>query len=509
MTNLKSKMLDPAEYAAKAAQLAAEMEEKRIANLALNYVPALDYEDPCDTIRGTCCSDPSFPVLGGMDFVYYKLTGMVAMGDAKNKAKLTTIGKTYTFWFIDKSYANLFLSNPQDYVPKYGGFNADAFCAYGGGFDNLLQTDTMVSAATALPNKQLTFSSPDIDAAKCDQLWANYFGATVSAVFNIRCFSFSGLDNAFGMYPHMPAEAIPVKMSILYGPPAVTSATTSANEPTATAPAAFDTQAVSPMNSQLPTAAEYYSSQTSQVQQQTPQTFQVQSPQTMPLQTTQQPPQVQSQNFQAQQPLAQPPQSFQAQQPQTHEPLLDSLPSWEQFAPPSVPQQSNPSPPKSPPAPVPASASQFNLPVQTTPVSPIISQQSSLPQTQPAVRSNQVMQSPSQPQSAGMMQGPTQAIPQPALGNQGIQNTQPLANRLSTLPVAAPAAQSPNVATTNRITPAGVSVNVQPNAPIDHEPEHELGVKALIKRGVVEAPTAVLVSMLEGRDTLKKTGTTP
>jgi hypothetical protein len=194
-----------------------DKQTERIANLAKSYVPAVNYQDPCDAVRGTCCTDQSYPVLGGVDLVYFALTGEIAFGEPKYLAELTGLTRTYKFWFMDRNYATLFSMNPENYLPMYGGFKADDFCA-GNGLETLAKTTVDLSTASKV-NNQITFTNSFSVSSSCSNIWATYFGSSVNGVFNTRCVSMESLSSAVGLYAKLPEASIPIKMSVLLGIP--------------------------------------------------------------------------------------------------------------------------------------------------------------------------------------------------------------------------------------------------------------------------------------------------
>jgi len=225
----------------KARLTAIKTEESRIKALPTSYVPASDYKDPCDMGRGTCCTDEAFPVLGGMDVVHYKLTGDIVMGEARNKAQIKGVSRTYTFWFSDKAYAALFDLNPEAYMPHFGGFEASQFCASGGGLESLVSNTLDISSAQS-QDRKLLFGQ-GIDLQGCDNVWNTYFGSQLNGIFNTRCVDFSHLSSLTqGLYANMPEAAIPVKESQVLGVAAESSVDKAANAAVAATNAEINAQ---------------------------------------------------------------------------------------------------------------------------------------------------------------------------------------------------------------------------------------------------------------------------
>jgi len=213
------KVMSPEEFAAAQAEAAEALrlaEIRRISGLSHSYLPALDYEDPCDAVRRDCCTDSRFPVLGGMDLVQYRLTGQIAFGDPKYSAEIEGISRTYTFWFSDKSFIPVFQSNPEAYLPRFGGFNAGEFCD-GGDFSTLLDKTVELKAASEVA-RHLAFTDSSIsDVETCDNKFNSFYGRPTNGVFNTRCVSMRNLEGVPGLLQQMPVVSIPVKMSQLYG----------------------------------------------------------------------------------------------------------------------------------------------------------------------------------------------------------------------------------------------------------------------------------------------------
>jgi hypothetical protein len=217
-------VLTPEQEAAKAeaeALAAKNAEALRIKQLPTNYVPALDYRDPCDALRDECCTDTSFPILGGLDLVHFRLTGQLAFGNSKMSSDVVGISRTYKAWFSQKSYQTLFEANPDTYLPLFGGFNAEEFCASQGSLDDLIATTVELSLATEVDRK-LAFNE-GIDAASCIDHFNSFYGNPVNGIFNTRCVSMKGVHTLIGLEETMPESAVPVRMSALYGIPVTTS----------------------------------------------------------------------------------------------------------------------------------------------------------------------------------------------------------------------------------------------------------------------------------------------
>uniref|UniRef100_A0A7S2V077 Uncharacterized protein n=1 Tax=Fibrocapsa japonica TaxID=94617 RepID=A0A7S2V077_9STRA len=93
-------------------------------------------------LRGACCTDPSKPVLGGVDVVELYKQGedtMPKIGDDNIGALLTTTAGEYLFNFISQENLDAFLADPWRYAPAWGGF-----CGYGVAFEEKSYKDDAV-----------------------------------------------------------------------------------------------------------------------------------------------------------------------------------------------------------------------------------------------------------------------------------------------------------------------------------------------------------------------------
>jgi len=187
---------------------------KQVTAMPANYRPSLSYENPCDALKKECCSDPKYPVLGGMDLVHYKLTGAVVFGDPKMSTEIVGISRTYTLWFSQKQYAGLFEANPSTYLPKYGGFDAGNFCA-NPTLENLVSNTIDLAKSTDI-GSVLAFGGVPADVTSCDRAFASFYGPNpMNGLYNTRCVSMKGLGAAAGIIS-TPA-GLTIKMSQLYG----------------------------------------------------------------------------------------------------------------------------------------------------------------------------------------------------------------------------------------------------------------------------------------------------
>jgi len=210
----KFKILTPEQLAA----AAKEAEIRRIAGLPHSYLPAANYEDPCDAVRVDCCTDTSFPVLGGLDVVRFRLTGDLIFGNPKYTVQVSGITRTYTFWFSDKSMIPLFEADREAYFPKWGGFDVNNFCTVGGSLEALAAYTVDLSEPQEVDRHIAFGRGPTENTVECDNAYNSIYGLPVNGVFNTRCVSMSNFQKPVsGLLPQMPLVAIPVKMSELYG----------------------------------------------------------------------------------------------------------------------------------------------------------------------------------------------------------------------------------------------------------------------------------------------------
>jgi hypothetical protein len=196
-----------------------KVSSKKVVTGPAGYQAALDYTEPCDALRKECCADTSFPVLGGMDVVHFRLTGEVAFGNPKLSAQVVGIGRTYTFWFSQDQYVSLFEDNIDTYLPKYGGFEASSFCDADGTLTDLLKETVQLTSAIEI-DRHMAFTSAPVDSKTCDAKYARLYGIPTQGLFNTRCVSMTGLTSTtVGLALSTPLAALPTKMSQLYGIP--------------------------------------------------------------------------------------------------------------------------------------------------------------------------------------------------------------------------------------------------------------------------------------------------
>jgi len=219
LTEFRQKVLDESMIAA----ASREAMLKRISQLPVSYLPAANYFDPCDTYatRKECCTDPSYPVLGGLDVVNYRLTGQIIFGDPKIEAEIQGISRTYKFWFADKTSVSIFEASPEVYLPLWGGFDATEFCTSGESDVQTLIASTVDLSKSFEIDRHISFAALTADESKsCGRSFNNLYGIPVNGIFNTRCVSMSNFQNpTVGLVLDMPSSAVPVKMSELYGVP--------------------------------------------------------------------------------------------------------------------------------------------------------------------------------------------------------------------------------------------------------------------------------------------------
>jgi len=127
---------EPRNAVAKTFVLAADQPEEEV-EVKYDY----DYEPPenivfnqCSTDeekkhRTTCCGDPDYPVLGGVDVVAFEDLedeSPPVWGSEEYTATLSTSMYTYTFWFSSAENRDKFELNPWGYAPLFGGY-----CSFG------------------------------------------------------------------------------------------------------------------------------------------------------------------------------------------------------------------------------------------------------------------------------------------------------------------------------------------------------------------------------------------
>mmetsp|Transcript_10881 Transcript_10881/g.16070 ORF Transcript_10881/g.16070 Transcript_10881/m.16070 type:complete len:233 (-) Transcript_10881:352-1050(-) len=144
-------------------------------------------------LLGSECSDPSAgPVLKGFDLVSYFQSGPVI-----GSATISTNYKGYQFHFKSEENRSLFESNPEKYLPQYGGF-----CAYGAAWETVWDASTF--AAPSNPEVYMIKSDGKLYFFKAevaenlfignapqsyqagDERWASWYGS--KAVYDTSCF---------------------------------------------------------------------------------------------------------------------------------------------------------------------------------------------------------------------------------------------------------------------------------------------------------------------------------
>jgi len=150
-----------------------------------------------------CCSDPSFPVLGGMDVVAMFLEGQPPIwGDTKYQYEYPTAAHgTYKFYFKSKTNMDIFTENPEKYAPIIGGFAADIFSAdvLGASSDEAVDISSdILSLAYAdsrliFTSGELPFSMTQLLAIETEAIWIwEYLFFEGDAIFNTQCMKIVG-----------------------------------------------------------------------------------------------------------------------------------------------------------------------------------------------------------------------------------------------------------------------------------------------------------------------------
>jgi len=204
---------EQASQQAEAIRNAREAKLFRIRQIAHFYLPATDYQDPCDAARLDCCTDPSFPVLGGVDIVNFHLTGEIVFGDPRFSAVISGVTRSYTFWFSDESLIPVFQASPASYLPKWGGFNAGEFCT-GGGLISLIASTVDLNGGVEIDGHIAFTEVSGETIKKCDEKFQSLYNDPMMGIFNTRCVSMSQFKTPVpGLLPSMPPISIPLKMS--------------------------------------------------------------------------------------------------------------------------------------------------------------------------------------------------------------------------------------------------------------------------------------------------------
>jgi len=203
-----------------AIQATRESREKlatRLAWIAQYYMPAADYQDPCDTAREDCCTDSNFPVLGGLDVVSFYFEGGIVFGDPQFSARIKVANaRTYTFWFSDPLFVSLFEKSPESYLPKWGGFNAEKFCSGEENFTSFISNTVELSEVWGFFGHTAFGDVLQQDIESCDDRFETFFAKPNMDVYNTRCISMNQFETLVpGLLTTMPSLSKPIKMSQL------------------------------------------------------------------------------------------------------------------------------------------------------------------------------------------------------------------------------------------------------------------------------------------------------
>jgi len=213
-----------------------------------HFSPSFDHVDPCEgeaSMRGQCCTDPGYPVLGGVDLVGIKNNGQAGLGTSRYAVKVQRGPSTYEFWFTSEQNKQMFLNDEVGYIPEFGGFDFSKYCGTPGStMSDLISNTVGLSNVQSYGGSLFFLASPHEDSSAafgnlpaCQQRWASFFGSSNSGVFNTQCYSFEG-----------DAQAKIVKS-------ATKAAKMQAMPAAAPQPAAHAPQAVSPVSQAPPAAA--------------------------------------------------------------------------------------------------------------------------------------------------------------------------------------------------------------------------------------------------------------
>lgn len=80
---------------------------------------------PTSTAQGNISTDENNVVLGGYDVVNYFTANQAVRGSVKH----STTYQGATFYFVSNEHKQMFVANPEKYMPKYGGYCAYAVAA--------------------------------------------------------------------------------------------------------------------------------------------------------------------------------------------------------------------------------------------------------------------------------------------------------------------------------------------------------------------------------------------
>jgi len=164
--------------------------------------------DQCDDMsisKTLCCSDPSLPVLGGIDLVslYTQKSGTLpVVGSPAHSTTIATSFADFTFFFHSEENRDEFQSNPFKYFPAYGGFDS---CGIGleersTSIDNFKELGPPVDLSKweiingkiyffGGSNSRTLFLEGTGAIETGDDNWSKYYnGEATDIVFNTNCF---------------------------------------------------------------------------------------------------------------------------------------------------------------------------------------------------------------------------------------------------------------------------------------------------------------------------------
>jgi len=168
--------------------------------LGLDYAPSDQCTNTALSSRFKCCSDPSYPVLGGIDIVGTILkgqSGKTVLGIPEYEYSLYTTHGTYQFYFQSRSNLEKFSIDPWKYVPTAGGFAADVFADEIAADPAMLSKLDLSSDARSwefsrghffLTSGQQLFSEAELAAIETKAGWIwGYLFSEGESIFNTQC----------------------------------------------------------------------------------------------------------------------------------------------------------------------------------------------------------------------------------------------------------------------------------------------------------------------------------
>jgi len=167
----------------------------------------------------SCCSDPAFPVLGGLDVVAMlveKEESPIWGEEAYQISFETSHHGNYKFYFKSRSNMVMFAANPEKYLPIIGGFSADILTGdiMSASENHAIEVFSDISSASnvdgqlMLTSGESQFSESALMSIKAEALWIwGYLLIDGDAIFNTQCLKIGvGSPDLIPQHPENPAS---------------------------------------------------------------------------------------------------------------------------------------------------------------------------------------------------------------------------------------------------------------------------------------------------------------